>query len=218
MAAHVYQAHCALWNHFTIGSQSSHVWSESDVITSIIQMRTLRVREGMWFASGHTARGWLRWSRTRGCDATSTLLVFTLYTQTVFWASTSSLVCTPVSSFLHHCRHWDSFASCLNPKHNLLWSSTAPCISVFLSLAPPLHFLLFGQFAFALPRNILLPFWSRQLVCWHSNTFLYVVEQRHRGDKVRTGHWRPRKAEEPRFQEQCFLCYLSLGTDIFGEL
>lgn len=49
----------------------------------------------------------------------------------------------PAFSFLHHCRHWDGFASHLNPKHSLVpWSSTAPPISVFLSLVAPLRFFL----------------------------------------------------------------------------
>lgn len=219
MAAHNYQAHCTLWNHFTFDSHRNHVLSESGVITCIIQVRTLSGREGKWFAWGHTTGEWLRWILTQGCDATPTLLVLTLPILTVFRSSTSSLVCT---------QHFPSSITAGTEMALLpLWPQTQFCSLVISCPHPfpcssllqlPFISFCFGQFTFPLLRSILLSFWSRQLVGWHSSMLLYIVGKWHWGDKGRTGNWSPWRADEPWFQKQCYLYYLSLGTDIFGEL
>lgn len=144
MAAHNYQAHCTLWNHFTFDSHRNHVLSESGVITCIIQVRTLSGREGKWFAWGHTTGEWLRWILTQGCDATNTHPSSThpSYTHCISILHIIPGV-YPAFSFLHYCRHWDGFAPPLTPN-TVLFSGhlLPPPFSVFLSLAAPLHFFL----------------------------------------------------------------------------
>lgn len=116
-------------------------------------------------------------------------------------------------------RHRDFFTSLLSPRRHLtFWSPTAPAISMFLSFAPSLHVFLLWAICIPFSQRILLSFWSRQLLCSHSNILLCVVGQRPWSDEVRAGHWSPWRAGEPRFEEQCYLCCLLLGTDLFGQV
>lgn len=103
----------------------------------------------------------------------------------------------------------------LNPKHSfILWSSIVPSISMFSSLAPLFHFFLLWTISI-LSSQKHNPFFLIKAACMltQQHALLYIFY--HWGDRAKTGHWSPWRAEEPWFQKQC---YLSLGTDIFGEL
>lgn len=141
-------------------------------------MGKLRVREGKRFAWSHTAGEWLRGILTQGMWFKTHPPVFTIYTLTLSGSSTSTLVCTTRSSFLHRYRHGNFFTSLLSPRRHLIfWSSTAPAISMFLSFAPSLHVFLLWAICIPFSQRI-LSFWSRQLLCSHSDILLCVAGQR----------------------------------------
>lgn len=179
-------------------------------------MEKLSVREGKWFTWGHTAGEWLRGILTQMQDPLFLYSPFTyspypappLHLRYVPWGLPSSIIIGTEISLLPF---WTPDTILLS---GYLLPHPFPCSSLLHLL---FIYFFFGQSVFLFLRKILLSFWSRQLAYLHSNMLLCVAGQKSWSDKVRTGHWTPWRAEEPRSQKQGHLWCLILGTDIFGQ-
>lgn len=150
-----------------------------------------RLREGKWFAWGHTAGNWLRWDSNSKGVMQGIFLVIHPFVDSQYLNPPHCLWCTTRSSFPHLARTEMSLLLISIQRHK---------DSYLLIIYCPLH--LHVPLSCTSSRILLLTicfpscqehtsFLTKVSITQQLFSFLGIVEKRCWSDKIRIGHWRP---------------------------